>query len=270
MAKKRTIESLRAIDRAYGRQLTGSRQLMLSLEPGVILGLLATLMWMRPVMTIIMFIVGLAYGYFSLMPRQVKAQYENDSLYERHKALSTLTGALSASANMPPHTVLTRVAGTTTGELHDDFVLLTAKVVQFESRSAVHKAFSLIEEKYRADSYFVQYMEQLEAFALDSTLDMETIEMLNDMHNTMYEKSLQFQRVRQGALQETHIMMGVVFGLGVFMEFIAVKLATSKYFFRYFWHGMAGWITGALMIFAISFIMIRFYKRYFDTSVTQY
>lgn len=268
--KKQTIETLRAIDRAYGRKLTRGRQFVLSLEPGIILAVLATLMWMRPLMTVVFFVIGLLYGYFSVMPREVRVQYENDALYERHKALSTLTGALSANDNLPAYRVLSRVASTTTGELHEDFIKLTAKVVQFEDSKVIHESFDEIYKKYRDDVYFVQYMEQLEAYTVDSILDLETIEMLNDMHNTLYEKSEGYRRVRENALKETRIMMTVVFALGVFMEFIAVKMATAEYFTRYFWHGVAGWVTGGLMIVMFAIIMIRFYKRYFDTSVTEY
>lgn len=268
--KKRTIEDLRAYDNAYGRKLTTGRQFKLSVEPAIILVIVATLMWMRPVMSVIFFVVGLTFGYFRIMPRQVRVEYEQSALEERHKAVSTMASAMTAGDKLPAYRILQRVSATTTGELHDDFMRLTAAVLSFESEGAVHKAFVTMMDKYKGDVYFVQFLEQLETFALSSTMDIQTIEMLNDMHNTLVEKSIDYTRIREGSLQETRIMTGVVIALGVMMEFVAVKMATYKYFVQYFWHGMTGWITGALMIVLFSVIFYRFYNRYFDTSITEF
>ena len=271
MAKKRkTIEELRAYDKAYGRQLTKSRQFKLSVEPAFILSVIATMMWLRPTLSIVFFVIGLLYGYFRIMPRQVKVQYEADALYQRHRAIGILTSAMAGNSSAPAYKVLNAVTSSSEGELHDDFVALTAAVVRVESERDVHKAFLKIIDKYKADTYFVQFMEQLESYTLDSNLDVETLEMLNDMHNQVYEHSLAFARVREQALSETRTMLGVVIALGIAMEGVGVKMATYKYFTQYFWHGLTGWITGGLMIVLLSIILVRFYNRYFDDRITEY
>lgn len=271
MAKKRrTIEELRAYDKAYGRKLTKSRQFKLSVEPAIILAIISTMMWMRPALSIVFFVIGLMYGYFRIMPRQVKVQYEADALYQRHRAIGILTSAMAGNSSAPAYKVLSAVASASEGELKDDFIKLTAAVVRIESARSVHKAFLEIIDKYKSDSYFVQFMEQVESYTLDSNLDVETLEMLNDMHNKVYEDSIAFGRVREQALTETRTMLGVVIGLGVGMEAVGVKMATYKYFMQYFWHGLTGWITGALMIIILSIILMRFYTRYFDDKITEY
>lgn len=273
MAKKKryTAAELQAYDNAYGRQLSRKRKFLLSFEPGLFLAIIAAMMWLNPVISLIAFFAGYAYGYMSVMPKLVKTEYERDGLVQRHQMLSSLTQILLANKDTQPIAKsLEQTRRVLSGELADDLVSLNLVVLKHESTDSVHLAFKKLSDKYGDDMYFVQFLDQVESFALNGVIDDETLIKLNNQHTTLYEKTLAYDKIRQGAMSDARIMLSVVLGVGIMIEFVAVKMAKYEYFSKYFWHGMTGTVTGVMFIVMEVLIFKGFYKRYFDTSITTY
>lgn len=266
---RRNMSELSALDRAYGRRLTARRKILLSIQPMLMMIAISLLFWLNPLYTIISGVLGFAYGYLWVMPREVKAQYDEDSLQQRNIAINLGAQAIGDS-NKTIVNVLDTISSHIEGELRADFRGLHQIVVRHENNISIKRAFDEFRLKYDDDVVFGRFLEQLETVVYEGDPDPKIFSDLRKQHNESLEQIKIMTRSVKHKKAETNLMFILVCGMGVALILIGVSFVGFNTYAKYFFYGKMGLFSGLLFMMGNIIVIHKFNKRFYDRSVTTF
>lgn len=194
----------------------------------------------------IFFLIGLAYGWFYVLPRQIKLDYNTAALGERNAAINLLTQAF-ADTTQPPIFALQVARDNTHGKLKDDFRLLSSIVAKRESDQAIIDAFKNLRHEYADDVIFDQYMEQVTTYIINGDISQKTFNNLMKQHNVIAAETKSFQQRKQSAVGKLTKLLYMSFGVGLFVALVVMTILGTSMFTDKVWGSMVGF-GGALVV----------------------
>lgn len=262
--KKRTvdIEELIAYREAYGGQIGFMDYVKMVVLPGLGFGILATLILYTPIISILFFIMGCAYGYFYLMPKTIQKEYETESFAQRNKFINNMTQIMTDD-NKTVGKALGTAKVRAQGEFRDDLARLEARLFGADI-PGIQDAIDEMGEKYEHDPIFSQYIEQIETAAIEGNSNIDTLKDIKGYHNQMKNKQDEYEKLKKGHLSD---MKTMIFTILVFIGALTISFGFTTYITA-FAHAWAGRISGGIYLMINLFFLKQFSVYLFDDSVT--
>lgn len=215
---------------------------------------------------LIFFIIGFVYGWYYILPRQIKLEYNMSALTERNAAINLLTQAF-ADTTQPPVFALQVARDNTHGKLKDDFRLLSSIVSKRESDQTILDAFRNLRHEYADDVQFDLFMEQVTTYIIKGDISQKTFNNIMRQHNSIMGTTITFQQHKDARVKKLQQLLYMSFGVGLFVAFIVMSILGPSMFIDKVWGGITG-IGGSFVIaggtLAIYSLMM---KAYFDNDL---
>lgn len=214
----------------------------------------------------IFFLIGFAYGWFYVLPRQIKLEYNMSALTERNAAINLLTQAF-ADTTQPPVFALQVARDNTHGKLKDDFRLLSSIVSKRESDQAILDAFRNMRHEYADDVQFDLFMEQVTTYIIKGDISQKTFNNIMRQHNSIMAATTTFQQHKQSRVGKLTQLMYMSFGVGLFVAFVVMSILGPAMFVDKVWGAMVG-IGGAFVIAGGTLLIYSMMmKTFFDNDL---
>lgn len=214
----------------------------------------------------VFFIIGFAYGWWYVLPRQIKLEYNMSALTERNAAVNLLTQAF-ADTSQPPVFALQVARDNTHGKLKDDFRLLSSIVSKRESDQAILDAFRNMRHEYADDVQFDLFMEQVTTYVIKGDISQKTFNNIMRQHNAIMGATTTFQQHKQARVAKLTQLMYMSFGVGLFVAFVVMAILGSSMFMDKVWGGITG-IGGSFVIAGGTLLIYSMMmKAYFDNDL---
>lgn len=214
----------------------------------------------------IFFLIGFAYGWFYVLPRQIKLEYNMSALTERNAAINLLTQAF-ADTTQPPVFALQVARDNTHGKLKDDFRLLSSIVSKRESDQAILDAFRNMRHEYADDVQFDLFMEQVTTYVIKGDISQKTFNNIMRQHNAIMAATTTFQQHKQARVGKLTQLLYMSFGVGLFVAFVVMTILGSAMFIDKVWGSMVG-IGGAFVIAGGTLLIYSMMmKTFFDNDL---
>lgn len=215
---------------------------------------------------LIFFIIGFVYGWYYILPRQIKLEYNMSALTERNAAINLLTQAF-ADTTQPPVFALQVARDNTHGKLKDDFRLLSSIVSKRESDQAILDAFRNLRHEYADDVQFDLFMEQVTTYIIKGDISQKTFNNIMRQHNSIMGTTITFQQHKDARVKKLQQLMYMSFGVGLFVAFVVMAILGSSMFIDKVWGGLTG-IGGSLVIAGGTLVIYSLMmKAYFDNDL---
>lgn len=215
---------------------------------------------------VIFFFIGLACGWYYVLPKQIKMEYNMSALHERNAAVNILTQSF-ADTSVLPIVGLQAARDNTHGKLRDDFRLLTSTVSKHESNNDILKAFQDLRHEYADDVQFDLFMEQVATYIIQGDISQKTFSNIMHQHNDILESTTSFQQRKAMRRNKITQLMYMTFGVGLFVAFIVMTILGHDLFVDKVWGGLIGF-GGALFIAGGTLLVYSMMmKLYFDNDL---
>ncbi len=214
----------------------------------------------------IFFLIGFTYGWFYVLPRQIKLEYNMSALTERNAAINLLTQAF-ADTTQPPVFALQVARDNTHGKLKDDFRLLASIVSKRESDQAILDGFRNMRHEYADDVQFDLFMEQVTTYIIKGDISQKTFNNIMRQHNAIMAATTTFQQHKQSRVAKLTQLMYMSFGVGLFVAFVVMSILGPAMFVDKVWGSMVG-IGGAFVIAGGTLLIYSMMmKTFFDNDL---
>lgn len=214
----------------------------------------------------IFFLIGFAYGWFYVLPRQIKLEYNMSALTERNAAINLLTQAF-ADTTQPPVFALQVARDNTHGKLKDDFRLLSSIVSKRESDQAILDGFRNMRHEYADDVQFDLFMEQVTTYIIKGDISQKTFNNIMRQHNDIMAATTTFQQHKQARVAKMTQLMYMSFGVGLFVAFVVMNILGPAMFIDKVWGSMVG-IGGSFVIAGGTLLIYSMMmKTFFDNDL---
>lgn len=258
-----TIADLQAKEAAYGHRLTSWSISTLIGGYAIIMFAFAYLLYANLWIAIVLFLVAALVAYRSILPREIAVRYYRRGFQQRNRCLNILSQLLAAPDADVFH-ALTVTTEKMHGEFRQDLDRLNAALTDVSDRATVHQAFMDIQNKYYDDVIFSQFFEQLETAFYEGTYNIDTFQDLKNYHNQLFEFRNAYTRKR---LMRRNQM--IIITLVIFVFLAAVAFSDTYYnWIHVFAHSFFGIITISIFIGLYVFVASKFFKYFYDESIT--
>ena len=216
---------------------------------------------------LIFFLIGLAFGWFYVLPRQIKMEYNMSALQERNASINLMTQSF-ADTSRPPIESLQTARDNTHGKLKDDFRLLTTTVSKRESDASILKTITDMRHEYADDMVFDLYMEQVATYLIKGDISQETFKNLMSQHNAIMEETIAFQQHKDMASKKLITLMYMSFGVGLFVAMVVMNILGVAMFMDKVWGSFLVGFGGSLFIAGGTLLIYAMMmKQYFDNDL---
>lgn len=258
-----SAEELRALRNAYDKPLTAKNYILFAAVPALLFGgilfYLSYVWWLG----LIAGIIGVYYGIRIWLPKAIQRNYNIKSFNERNRLLNLLTQQMSDQTKIPKQ-VLERVVSRLDGELRQDFFPITARIANGATSAEINKMFNAVEEKYKDDIIFSQYLEQIETNFTTGIDNLSSLKDMNGYHNDIRKQRDLFLGFKSKRLKDCFSLIVLTLLLISALQF---GMGDHEIYIKAFANSMIG--RGVSIIFTAIVIGLtrRFEKIYFDDNI---
>ena len=260
-----SAEEIRALRNAYDEPLTAKNYIIFAAAPATLFGgilFYLTYVWW---LGLIAAIIGVFYGLRIWLPKAVKRTYNIKSFNERNRLLNLLTQQMSDQTKIPKQ-VLERVVSRLDGELRQDFFPITARIANGATSSEINKMFNAVEEKYKDDIIFSQYLEQIETNFTTGIDNLSSLKDMNGYHNDIRKQRDLFLVFKSKRLKDCFslIMLSLIL-----ISALQFGMGDHGTYIKAFASSMLG--RGTSIVYTAIFIGLtrKFEKIYFDDNIME-
>lgn len=214
----------------------------------------------------IFFIIGFAYGWLYVLPRQIKLEYNMKALTERNAAINLLTQAF-ADTTQPPVFALQVARDNTHGKLKDDFRLLSSIVSKRESDQAIMDGFRNMRHEYADDVQFDLFMEQVTTYIIKGDISQKTFNNIMRQHNSIMGATETFQQHKRSRVAKLTQLMYMTFGVGLFVAFVVMSILGTSMFIDKVWGSLVGLGGSVFIAGGTLWIYSMMMKNFFDNDL---
>lgn len=257
-----SVDELNAYNSAYGDDLKNKDYFSYVILPGILFAAFGTILLYNPIVSILMLVIGVAYGWLFFLPKSVRKNYDKMAFDQRNKFINNMTQVMTDSSK----TVLEALAAVVPradGEFKDDLMRLQAGVFG-SNKDGTKMAFKEISDKYEDDIVFTQYMEQVETATIEGNSNSETLKDIKEYHNQMKVKQEDYEKQKKAHLDDMKVM---AFTIVAFILALTFSFGFETYLSA-FAHTIVGYITCGLYLGILSIFVKQFSTYLFDDNVT--
>ena len=265
MAKNKTnLKTLNAKAELYGNRVTPTTvfRTMFSYEV-IIIAYAALLFGPKNIIMIgIMALLGAIFVYRGIIPYKIDDAYRENSENERNQFMHLITQGMTAeNANML--NVMRKATDAASGEFYDDMMHLLIKMEQSHSPEVCHPAFQKLCHKYQEDIFFSMMMEQCETTFYEAQYHIETFRSFQESHDEMIAQERNYEQKKQSWQQGLGIIIVMCFGAECM-----VMLFPGYATYQRVWLNIRGFVVSVIFFIALSRVVRKFYKDFYDNDVT--
>ncbi|CUB23997.1 hypothetical protein BN2127_JRS3_03675 [Bacillus safensis] len=257
------LDEIHAMSQAFGRPMKGMAYAKFALIPFLCFGGFSYLFFHYWWVALICGFIGSLYGWFFLLQKQVKNDYEKDALYERNRFLNNMTQMLT-NENMTLIKAFSISSDYAEGELKKKLIDLQNILIDGSDKEVI-ESFRKLRDFYKSDVQFDQYLEQLAIMFVEGRTPIKSLKDTKDHHNQILIKQDKFIQLKKARKRDFNTM--IFYSVG----FIAALMFsfTLQKFIDIYAHTPFGMITSSLYLLIIFGIYHSFNKRFFDDSITE-
>lgn len=257
------IDELNAYRVAYGKPIGYKDYFKLIGLPSLAFGGLSFILLYKWWLSLIMILVGAAYGAKFFLPKSIEKQYRDQSFNERNKFINNMTQLLTDSSKTVSK-ALDTVRQRASGEFEEDISLLQARLLGANNQQT-HESIKILINKYEVDVVFVQYMEQIETALIEGRANIDTLKDIKNYHNDIKKKTQYYDDKKQ---EHINGMKTIVIAMIAFILAINFSFGFNSYL-EAFTNSIIGWIFSGIYLAIQSYNFIKFFNFYFDYSVME-
>ncbi|MBS7576491.1 MULTISPECIES: hypothetical protein [unclassified Enterococcus] len=257
-------DQLSAYRMAYQKPIKNKEYFVFIGLPGVILGGLLYYLTYSLILTSIGLLIGLIFGWRSLLPKVIYRSYTILSFNERNRMLNLMTQQVSDQSKTPRE-ILERVTKRLNGELSQDFMPIVIKIATGVTNFEIKEMFHQIKAKYYQDIIFVQYMEQLETNFLSGFDNHNTLKDMTIYHNQLRSKRDLFLKSKSEYFKDCQLLIMIFLILITAIEF---GFGHQK-FVETFSNTLVGKVDSIIYVTLFAIIMYHFTVLFFDDIITE-
>lgn len=262
--KRLTMQELHAMDQLYEKKLTKEKIFKLSFTPSLICFLITFMLYYNVIVSCLFAILGGIFGYVYLIEKVVSYNYQLASFEERNFLLVTLTQLL-VNKEKPIIIAIRTAKERCSGELKSDLQLVERRLLKGE-RNGVAEIFNMLREKYKSDSIFTQYLEQLETCIDEGRINIDTLKNITNQHNKIKEEQRDY--IRQKKKRKDLLLVICLLALSIIL-IMSLGVGLTTVYIPFFSRKPFGIFICS--IFLINFLLVgyNFLKHYLDFNVTK-
>ncbi|MES9677433.1 hypothetical protein, partial [Bacillus safensis] len=256
------LDEIHAMSQAFGRPMKGKAYVKFALIPFLCFGGFSYLLFHYWWVALICGIIGGLYGWFFLLQKQVKNDYEKAALDERNRFLNNITQMLT-NDNMTLIKAFSISSSYAEGELRKKLIDLQTVLVD-GSETEIIEAFRELRDFYKSDVQFDQYLEQLAIMFVEGRTPIKSLKDTKDHHNQILIKQDKFIQLKKARRRDFNTML--LYSVG-FIGALILSFTLEK-FITIYAHSIVGMITSSLYLLIIFGFYHSFNKKYYDDSIT--
>ncbi|MBK4211057.1 hypothetical protein EGI07_02385 [Bacillus pumilus] len=257
------LNEIHAMAQAFGQPLKKKAYVKFALIPFLCFGGFSYLLFHYWWMALIGGLIGSLYGWFFLMQKQVKNDYEKAALEERNRFLNNITQMLT-NENMTLLEAFSTCTGYAEGELKKKLIDLRAVLVDGTEKEVI-EAFRVLRDFYKSDVQFDQFLEQLGIMFVEGHTSIDSLRDSKNFHNQILVKQEKFIQMKKARRRDFNTM---IFYSVAFIGALMFSFTIPK-FINIYAHTMVGMITSSLYLLIIFGLYHSFNKKFFDDSITE-
>lgn len=262
--KQKGAEQLRAKQEAYGGNLDRKEVFKIVLPYMLVYGISSGLLfWKCWLWIIILTLIGAILGFVVLVPPNVSINYYRAGLAQRHLFINSMTQAISSKSQTMIHALHIAQLGLH-GEFKQDLSRLESTLQNNgPDDPAPIAAFEKIRTKYHEDTYFCQYMEQIQSGFQSGQMDQQTCDDIEQFHNSLFDQQQDYAEKRHSMMRAEYgflLLMVIMFWL------IVVTFGWSNYM-QIYAQSVPGHLISLIFIFILSVALGMAYKYDHDESL---
>lgn len=260
--KRFSIEDMQAKEEAYGHKLTVNSVIQMILSYSVAVFAFSYLLYSNMLVALILFGIACLLVLIFILPKEIEVKYYRRGLAQRNKCLNILTQVLSSHDSTLGY-AMDFTSKRVTGEFSEDLKRLTSIIMTSYDRKRLHEGFKQLTDKYKDDVIFCQYFEQIETVAYEGEYNIDVFQSLKSYHNDTFSIQNDYIKARKNNRTTVFSTTAIVFVL-------CLVLALSNGYEQYvkvFSHSMIGMGTSSLFLLLYAFVLVRFFKYYYDEPI---
>lgn len=258
-------EQLRALRNAYDEPLNFKNYITFAAAPALLFGGLLFYLTYVKWFGVVAGLFGVYYGLRVWLPKAIKRNYNIKSFNERNRLLNLLTQQMTDRSKIPKQ-VLERVVSRIDGELKNDFFPITARIANGATSSEINAMFNEIEEKYKDDIIFAQYLEQIETNFTTGIDNISSLKDMNGYHNDLRKQRDLFLGYKAKRLKDS---MTLIFLCLLLITAIQFSMGGHETYMTGF--AETGLGRGVSIVYTLIIIGLthKFQKIYFDDNIME-
>lgn len=262
--KKRVdINDLEAKEEAYGHKLTNGTIIKIVLSNAFFWLILGIVLYANIWLALLTFLIGCLWVYYNVVSREISTRYYRRGLVERNHFLNSVVQLMS-SPNATVTSAMREAAERANGEFQQDLKKLLSVMLTAESQNKIHEAFNTIIDKYSDDILFCQFMVQLETADQENVINDQMFQLIKDNHNDLFNKQKEYTNLKNNQKKEMLILILMTI---VVCCLLAVCFGLNNYIKTYA-HSIIGLSCSTVYMIIYAFVTAKFFKYYYDESIT--
>lgn len=264
-SSRMNAEQLRALRNAYDEPLNFKNYITFAAAPALLFGGLLFYLTYVKWFGVVAGLFGVYYGLRVWLPKAIKRNYNIKSFNERNRLLNLLTQQMTDRSKIPKQ-VLERVVSRIDGELKNDFFPITARIANGATSAEINVMFNKIEEKYKDDIIFAQYLEQIETNFTTGIDNISSLKDMNGYHNDLRKQRDLFLGYKAKRLKDS---MTLIFLCLLLITAIQFSMGGHETYMTGF--AETGLGRGVSIVYTLIIIGLthKFQKIYFDDNIME-
>ena len=269
MAKGRiSLEELQAREDACGHSLNANKMIKIMAPYIIAMGAFAYILFVNLMFTGIIMVLAGIYAYLQILPREISVRYYRNAYAQRNQLVSTFNQYLSNPSNTLKYDLFCSCEHLR-GEFKADMIALSALVYNTTNKKELHNEFRRIEDKYRDDTLFREFLEQLENSLIRDTKPRKTFLDITKNHNAMFQMQQEWIAIRAKHRKNFFVIVAFVFALVTSVAFSSQGYSPQSFHnwevtYAHSWVGI-----GFSVLFMVLLMLITngFFKLYYDEDL---
>ena len=269
MAKGRiSLEELQAREDAYGHTLNANKMIKIMAPYMIAMGAFSYVLFVNLMFTLIIVVIAGIYSYLQILPREISVRYYRNAYAQRNQLITSFNQYLSNPA-ITIKSSLFRSCEHLRGEFKQDMISLCAVVYHSTNKEEWHREFRRVEDKYKDDTLFREFLEQVENSLIRDTKPRATFLDITNNHTTMFQMQQEWISIRAKHRKNFFVIVAFVFALVTSVAFSSQGYSPQSFHnwevtYAHSWIGI-----GFSIVFMVLLMLITngFFKLYYDEDL---
>lgn len=269
MAKERvSLEELQARDDAYGHTLNTNKMIKIMAPYVLAMGAFAYILFVNLMFTGIVMVLAGIYSYLNVLPNEISVRYYRTAYEQRNQLISSFNQYLS-NPSITLKYDLYQSSLHLRGEFRSDMLSLCALVYDTTNVKERHIAFQKIEDKYKDDTLFREFLEQVENSLIRDTKSKDTFHDITVNHDKMFQIQKEWINIRAKHRKNFFVLIAFVLALVLSIAFSSQGYSPQSFHnwaitYAHSWIGIGFSI---VFLICLTFITNGFFKLYYDEDL---
>lgn len=263
-----SLEELQAREDAYGHTLNTNKMVKIMAPYIIAMGAFAYILFVNFMFTGIVMVLSGIYAYLQILPREISVRYYRNAYAQRNQLITSFNQYLSDPTNTLKYDLFCSCQHLR-GEFKADMISLSSVVYYSTNKDEWHSAFRKVEDKYKDDTLFREFLEQIENSLIRDTKPRKTFLDITNNHTEMFQMQQEWIAIRAKHRKNFFVIVAFVFALVTSVAFSSQGYSPQSFHnwevtYAHSWIGI-----GFSVVFMVLLMLITngFFKLYYDEDL---